>query len=106
MVSVVAGTETDDKVRQRAIVSVHTFADSMDTAEWAAQITHQRMLLLGPPLAAPQAVTITLPDNTTRVVKPDSIVTNQIPLWADYEDDEIFRFVARYEIWVRIVANT
>lgn len=106
MVTVVAGTETDSKVRQCATVSVHTFADSMDDAEGAAQITHQRMLLMGPPLVGPQSVPVKMPDGSMQTVTPDSITTVQIPIWADYEDDLIFRFVARYEVCLRFVSNT
>ncbi|TDH48889.1 hypothetical protein E2F47_22245 [Mycobacterium eburneum] len=101
MVTPVAGTETPGKVRQRPWVSVHTFAADYDAAEAAAQITHQRMLMLGPPIAAPQTVTVTLGDGTTQDVTPDYVITHQIPIWEDYQDDLIFRFVARYEIALR-----
>lgn len=105
MVTTVAGTETVERTRRCATVSVHTFAASMDAAEDEADLTHQRMLAMGPPYAASQQITITKADGTTRLVTPDSIETKQIPIWADYEDDLIFRFVARYEICVRFVAN-
>lgn len=106
MVTPVAGTETAERIRRCATVSVHTFADSMDDAEYQAELTHQRMLLLGPPDSAPQSVTITLPGSITQTVVPDYICTHQIPIWADYEDDLIFRFVARYEICVRFAPNS
>lgn len=105
MVTVAAGTETPEKVRQCSTVSVHTFAKNYDDAEGGAQVTHQRMLLMGPPLVGPQQVTITNSDGSTKTVEPDFITTSQVPIWADYEDDLIFRFVARYEIGLRVVAN-
>ena len=103
MVTVVAGTETYEKIRQCAVVSVHTFADNMDDAEYQSLLTHQRMLEFGPPLAPNQTVTITVPGGPTRDATADYVETKQIPIWADYEDDEIFRFVARYEIASRFV---
>jgi hypothetical protein len=103
MVNPVAGTETTDRTRRCGVVSVHSFAASMDQAEAESDLTHQRMLAMGPPFAPNQAITIVLGDSSTRVVTPDYITTTQIPIWADYEDDLIFRFVARYEIGLRFV---
>ena len=105
MVTPVAGTEDVSRIRRCATVSVHTFADSMDDAEYQSELTHQRMLLLGPPNSGAQTLTITMPGNITQTVSPDSITTSQIPVWADYEDDLIFRFVARYEICVRFLVR-
>lgn len=101
MVTTVAGTETSDKIRQCATVSVHTFASTYDAAESAAQTTHQRMLLMGPPLVGFQKITVVNGDGSHQIVSPDSITTAQIPIWSDYQDDLIFRFVARYEIYLR-----
>lgn len=106
MVTTVIGTETVERTRRCATVSVHTFDKSMDYAEYQSELTHQRMLALGPPQVQNQTVTVTLPDMSTREVTPDFIVCTQIPIWVDYEDDQIFRFVARYEIGLRFVANT
>lgn len=100
MVTVVAGSEAVDKTQRCGTVSVHTFADSMDVAEGESDLTHQRMLMMGPPLYGFQQITITGHDGTTRLVKPRSIVTTQIPVWLEYHDDLIFRFFARYEICV------
>lgn len=95
-VNVVAGA--DDKVTERLIVSVHTFAETFDAAELEARRTHQRMLQLGPPLAPQQAVT--LYDNT--VAKVDSVTTSQTPIWSDYGENTVHRFVARYTIELRM----
>lgn len=105
MVTLVTGTETVTKTQRCATVSVHTFADSYDSAEAESDLTHQRMVTLGPPLFAPQQVTITRGDGSTQVVEPRSVTCTQIPVWADYEDDLIFRFVGRYEICVGPVLN-
>jgi hypothetical protein len=106
LVTLVAGTETAEKTQRCGIVSVHTFDKSMDLAEDGAEKTDEWMKQLGPPLYPAQAVTITRADSTTQVVYPRSVCTHQIPIWVDYRDDLIFRFVARYEITVGIVANT
>lgn len=100
MVTPVAGQE-QHKVMQRATVSVHTFHDNMDDAEAAAQLTHQRMLLLGPPWAPPQQVTI----SNNQVITPISVETVQTPSWIDYQDNTIRRFVARYEVALHFVAT-
>ena len=100
MVTTVGGDETCDKTMQKAVVSVHTFDVSMDAAESSAQLTHQRMLLMGPPLAPPQLITYTINGNSVSAT-PHSVTTHHIPQWQDYQDDLIFRFVARYDVWAR-----
>lgn len=105
MVTLVAGNDPHQKVKRSGTVSVHTFADNYDDAEAGAQDTDDRMLLLGPPLAAPQQVTVTNADKSTSVVASATITSHQIPMWLDYQDDLIFRFIARYDIDVRFVAN-
>lgn len=105
LVTTVGGHETPEKIKQCATVSVHTFGNSYDQAEYAAQLTHQRMLLMGPPTYGPQQITITNGDGSTHVVVPDCVTTSQIPVHHDYEDELIYRFVARYEIDLRVVMN-
>lgn len=105
MVTLVTGSERQDKTNRCGTVSVHTFADSYDAAEDASDITDQRMTMMGPPLYAPQQVTIIRGNGSPQVVEPRSITTTQIPVWADYQDDLIFRFVGRYEICVGPIAN-
>lgn len=95
-VNVVAGS--DDKVTERLIVSVHTFASTFEAAEVEARRTHQRMLALGPPLAPQQ--TVTLFDGST--ARADSVSTSQSPIWSDYGDNTINRFVARYTVELRM----
>jgi len=91
----------DDKVFESNIVSVHTFADSMTDAEAAAYVTHRWMLALGPPIVGQQPVTI----SNSQVVVADCVSTMQSPIWVDYEDVNLRRFVARYEIDLRFVAT-
>lgn len=100
MVTVTAGTENDQKLMQSAVVSVHTFAQDMDTAEFQAGLTHQRMLLMGPPLAAPQSISYVTPAGSVTAV-PHSVCTKAIPTYLSYEDELIYRFYARYEVQVR-----
>jgi hypothetical protein len=48
-------------------------------------------------------VTITLPGGAQQTVEVKSVSTVQAPIWLDYEIDElIFRFVARYELFLSI----
>lgn len=98
MVTRVAGK--DDKITDCAVVSVHTFATSMTLAESEARLTHRRMLELGPPIVGQQSVTI----SGDQVVMVDSVETSMAPVWIDYEDNQIRRFVARYAIDLRFVA--
>jgi hypothetical protein len=112
MVTALPGT--NDKIRQCTTVSVHTFDVSYDAAEASADVTDQRMMQLGPPIAPYQNVTI--PETTvfvggqivtipSYVVQPESVDTKMAPAWVDYESDLIFRFVGRYEIVTRSVVN-
>lgn len=97
MVQRVAGS--DDKVVDSGIYQVDTFAATFDDAEHQARLTHERMLRLGPPLAAQQRVT--LADDT--VVFVDSVTTSQSPTWLQFTDAApIARFVARYSVDIRL----
>lgn len=89
----------DDKVFESSIVSVHTFAGSMAAAESAAYVTHGWMLALGPPIVGQTAVTI-----STGSVMANCVETMQSPIWVDYEDTDLRRFVARYDIELRFAA--
>jgi hypothetical protein len=100
MVTPVAGTE-HQKIMQCSVVSVHTFDDNMDDAEAAAQITHQRMLLMGPPIVGFQQIAI----SNNQIVVPRQVYTMQIPTWVDYQDNVIRRYVARYNVDLRFVKH-
>lgn len=100
MVSRPAGD--DDKITASSIVSINTFDSSMDTAEASADVTHNWMISLGPPLAPQQYVT--LPGGL--VIAADCVTTKLLPQWVPYGDDSTMRrFVARYEIELRFVAS-
>lgn len=86
----------DDRLTDSSIVSIHTFADSMTDAETAARATHARMTALDPRVA------VTLPSGGT--ASADYFRVTQGPIWADYEDNTIRRFIARYEIDLRYLA--
>ena len=101
MVTVVAGTENSQKWLQCATVSVHTFAADMDSAEYEASLTHERMLLMGPPFAGYQDISYSIPTGDTVTASPRSVVTKAIPTYLSYEDELIYRFYARYEVDVR-----
>lgn len=106
MVTLATGTETVTKTLRCGTVTVRTFASSYDAAESESDLSHQRMVTLGPPLFAPQRVTIINGDASTQVVEPRSVVCTQIPIWVDYEDDLIFQFVGRYEIYLGPARNS
>lgn len=96
MVQRVAGS--DDKVVDSGIYQVDTFATDFASAEYEARVTHERMLLLGPPFAPQQRVTI-----STGIVFVDSVVTSQSPTWLQYtEAAQISRFTARYAVDIRM----
>jgi hypothetical protein len=95
MVNRVSGM--DDKVFESSIVTVHTFAGSMASAEAAAYVTHGWMLSLGPPIVGQVPVTI----SNSQIVVADCVETKQSPVWLDYEDADLRRFYARYEIELR-----
>lgn len=96
MVEIVAGS--DDKVTDSSIFQISTFAATFDQAEVEAQRTHERMLRLGPPLAAQQRVQI-----STGLAWVDGITTSQRPIWVQFtEAAPLNRFVARYLIDIRL----
>lgn len=94
LVTRVAGS--DNRITDSAVVSVHTFAATITAAATEARATHHRMLSLGP------QDDVVMPDST--IVRVECVDTHQGPLWVDYEDDTIKRYVARYEINLRFVA--
>ena len=96
LVECVAGS--DDKITDSGIYQVSTFAATYDQAEYEAGLTHQRMLQLGPPLAAQARVTL----SSNTVVWADSVTTSQRPIWVQFTDAAaITRFVARYSVAIR-----
>lgn len=101
LVECVAGA--DDKITDSSIYQVSTFAATLDAAETEAFKTHDRMLRLGPPLAAQQRVTLV----GGAKVFVDSVTTSQRPLWVAFaESSPVERFVARYLVDIRLPAGS
>lgn len=96
LVQRVAGS--DDKITDSGIYQVDTFAATFDQCESEALRTHQRMLYLGPPLAAQSRVQI-----STGIVFVDSVTTSQSPVWVQFTDAApLVRFTARYAVDIRM----
>lgn len=98
MVNGLPGEEDDNLFTDDPIVSVHTFAADYTAASDAAADTHRRMQLL---IHNPGR-DVTLTDST--VVNADYVKTVQTPMWVDYGDNTINRFVARYQLGLSFVA--
>lgn len=90
----------DDKVTMQSTVSVHTFAAEYWEARQLAAESHRRMLALGPPMAAQQRVELA----SGSTVFVDCVDTAEPPMWQDYGENGIHRFVARYTIDIRFSA--
>ncbi|MDF3280922.1 hypothetical protein [Gordonia sp. N1V] len=84
---------TDDKVTELAMADVEFFANSRDSANDLARQGHSRMLSLSP------KTPVVTPSGTVWV---DWVRTDQGPAWQDYADEDLDRYVARYEIASRI----
>lgn len=88
----VAGTDEVDAGLTESVVSIHTFADSPINALTEANKTHRRMLqLANNPLA-----NITIPGGQEVCV--DYCKPVMLPTEVDYEDPNVTRYVARYDI--------
>lgn len=74
-----------------AILSVHTFADSITAVHREAEITHRRILLLAHEL-------IDVPLITGGVANVDDLVVQQHPYLSDYRADGVFRMKGVYEL--------
>lgn len=98
MVTVVGGS--DDKVTDHGIYQVDDFASTVGDAEAQSRLTRRRVLALGPPLAPQRRVAM----SDGRLAYADSVTTSQKPIWVEYGDDKIHRFVSRYAIDLRMVA--
>jgi hypothetical protein len=91
MVNGVAAVDDPDQGLDQTVVSVHTFDTDYTAANDAAVATHQRMLLL----VSDPSRDVTL---TGGVANADWVETVQKPIWLDYGDNTINRFVARYRL--------
>lgn len=99
LINAVAGTASES-VGEDWVVSIHTFAGSPYEAMLEAKDTDDRMMLLA---RNPQSV-ITLPEPDGRVVNVDYVTRSMLPTMVDYNDPNVVRYVARYEIGLSYTA--
>lgn len=92
LIHTVAGVDNPETGLTEAVVSIHTFASTPEAAILESDKTHRRMLLLANnPLA-----NITI--STGQVVCVDYVKTAMLPTQVDYDDPNVIRYVARYDI--------
>lgn len=80
---------SDDKITEDATCSVSVFANSRVSASDVARRLHWYLLNITPQTEVALS---------TGVVSVDSIATLSGPAWVSYDDEDLERFVARYEI--------
>jgi hypothetical protein len=85
----------DDYLWDHATVSVHSVAEHQTTASDVARRVHHRMRHLHPQEPA---------DVNGQVAAITWISVQQTPMWVDFQDPVLRRYVARYEIDVRLPA--
>ena len=89
-------TGSDDRITDRAIIGIDTFAGTLGDGRPAAEQVRQRML------AAPHAVTIPATvDTPEHVVVIDSAVTGEAPHEVPWGDSTIRRWVSSYTVTLR-----
>jgi len=88
----ISGADVLETGSDDAVLSVHTFADTMTGAAGEADRTHQRMLLL----ALESMTNIELSDGT--IANIDYCETVEKPTYQDWNDPTVFRYVARYRV--------
>lgn len=96
LVSRVAGG--DDRITDRGMVQVEVFHSSRDGANSVARQMHYLIQQWTP------KVGVTLP-STGRMVFIDRIETVQGPHYQDYGDENLKRYLARYEVVSRITSS-
>lgn len=89
--------ERMELIADDALISVHTFASTWSAASDAADITHERMLVL----VNDPTVTVTLFDGTP--ANAQYVTTAQLPAHVDYEEPDVWRFVSRYKLGLAFV---
>ena len=91
-------TGADDLISDDPVISVHTFGASRAAAKTAAKITHRRMLLL----AYDPMNDVTLAGSV--LANCEYLETVEGPRWEFYQDNTIWRYVARYRLGLKFVA--
>lgn len=92
LVTRIAGADDPEVGIDTAVVSVHTFADSPENAVAESQKTHRRMSVL---TRNPLTVFTLL---SGEVVNVDYCKTVMNPIEVEYDDPNVTRYVARYEV--------
>lgn len=85
----------DDYIWDHATVSVHSFSNTQTSASDVARAAHHMMRALDP------KVTVDVDGCAAQVTH---IEVSETPMWRDYDDPLIMRYVARYLIDVRTPA--
>ncbi|MGW5519276.1 hypothetical protein [Nocardia africana] len=89
----------DDRITDRGMVQIECFHSSRDAANSLARQMHYSIQQWT------AKVGVTLP-STGRAVYIDRIETVQGPHWEPYEDENLKRYLARYEVISRITSST
>ena len=95
LVTRVAGSDAE-LYADDAVISVHTFADTYTDASDYADAGHVQMLSL----ANDPSQSITLSDSSVMSVQYLDVV--QKPIHLDYEEPDVYRFVARYKVGIAL----
>lgn len=91
----------DDRITDKGVYSIHTFAATKPAAQAAAMQTHRRMLYLAGQFVDQQKVTL----SDGRVVQADDVLTPEHPKWEQWDQlNTLHRFVATYRVDLRFVA--
>lgn len=88
----------DDRITDRGMVQVECFHSSRDAANALARQMHYSIQQWT------AKVGVTLP-SAGRAVYIDRIETVQAPHWEPYEDENLKRYLARYEVISRITSQ-
>jgi hypothetical protein len=84
----------EDMVSDYPTMSVHVFADTRTHAHDAARLMHVKMKALD----AKVAVTVEGHDYSV-----DFVDVDEVPIWVDYDDKTVHRYVGRYTLGLRLL---
>jgi len=90
-VNSIDGADDLDQLCDNAVLSVHTFADSITAAHNEGEITHRRILLLAHTL-------VDVPLAAGGVANADGLVVHEHPRLSEYRADGVFRMEGVYEL--------
>jgi len=88
----VSGSE--DMISDYPCVSVHVFADTRTAAHDAARAMHGKMKALN------ASVSVTVGGSSYGV---DYREVEEVPIWVDYDDKTLHRYVGRYTLGLRLL---